>query len=124
MDIRVNAILAVTAILLCTAGATAQQNDNYHIYGSGQELIQTNYHGHNYSITLSGNNTTSFCVDNKRVAATDLPKYDSIIKRIIAQVRADEKQGELDRAQGERDRAQGEIDRQQGERDREQGEID
>jgi hypothetical protein len=121
MNIKINAILTLAAILAALYGAKAQQVGNYHIYDStGREIVNTNWQGHVYTITLAGNDATCLCVDNKKIAPADLPKYDSIVARIVRQVRLDEVQGERDREQGARDREQGARDREQGARDREQ----
>jgi hypothetical protein len=125
MNIKINAILTLAAILAALYGAKAQQAGNYHIYDStGKEIVSTNWQGHVYTITLAGNDATCLCVDNKKIAPADLPKYDSIVARIVRQVRLDEVQGERDREQGARDREQGERDRLQGQRDREQAAHD
>ncbi|HEY4335589.1 MAG TPA: hypothetical protein VGM89_06815 [Puia sp.] len=121
MNIKINAILTLAAILAAACGAKAQQVGNYHIYDSaGREIVNTNWQGHVYTITLAGNDATCLCVDNKKIAPADLPKYDSLVARIVRQVRIDEAQGDRDREQGARDREQAQHDREQAVRDQEQ----
>jgi hypothetical protein len=125
MKYSIGSILILATLLAVHTGARAQETNNYHTFdGGGQETIGTNWKGHVYTITLLNDKTTALCVDSKKIAAADLVKYDSLVNRIVTQVRRDEAQGEIDRAQGERDHRQGELDRQQGERDRQQAELD
>ena len=127
MNIKLNAILTLAAILAALAATRAQTNvqggdhDNYHIFdGKGKETLNTNFNNHVYTITRMGNVTTALCVDNKKIDPADWSKYDSVVNRIFRQVRVDEAQAETDRAQGERDRAQAEVDRRQAAHDQEQ----
>jgi len=125
MNIKINAILTLAAILAALYSAKAQEVANYHGFDqAGREEVNTDWNGHSYKMFLSGDTATCLFVDNKRIATADLSKYDSIVARIVRQVRADEAQAARDREQAEHDREQAARDREQAEHDREQAARD
>ncbi|HVU98023.1 MAG TPA: hypothetical protein VHE34_22520 [Puia sp.] len=132
MNSKINALLTGAAILLALAGAKAQSSgqlpdnsSNYHIFdGKGQEILNTDWKGHIYTITRMGGVITGLCVDNKKIDSADRSKYASVVSRILKQVEIDEAQAERDRAQGELDRQQADRDRAHADRDRAQAEVE
>ena len=125
MNSNIRNMLTLAAILCTAFAANAQQQENtYSRSAAGKETINTNWNNHWYTITLVSNKATALCVDNKKIADTDLAKYDSLITRIVTQIRLDEAQAEKDRVQADLDRQQADRDQAQADRDRQQAEKD
>lgn len=92
--------------------------------GSGETLINYTEEGHRYKIKLSSSKIIEMFVDDKKVAEEDYAKYDSLVKKLLAQIEKDRKQAEEDRKQAEKDRERADQDRKQADKDREQAEKD
>ena len=92
--------------------------------GSGETLINYTEDGHHYNIKLSGSKIIEMFVDDKKVAEEDYSKYDSLVKKLLAQIEKDRKQAEEDRKQAEKDRQRADKDREQANKDRKQAEKD
>jgi hypothetical protein len=91
---------------------------------SGETLINYTEDGHRHKIKLSGSKIIEMYIDDKKVAEEDYAKYDSMVKKILAQIEKDRKQAEEDRKQADKDRIQADKDRQQADKDREQANED
>jgi phage-related minor tail protein len=77
-----------------------------------------------YKIKVTNEKITEMYIDDKKVPESDFPKYATMVKEILEQVKRDEEQAARDREQAERDRKQADKDRQQAERDRQRAELD
>src|SRR6185437_5539683 len=125
-------ILAIATLATLGTGAKAQDK-------SSEKDILTIYKGaHSYKEVSVAGKTTEVYVDDKPVAGSEIPHYDSLIQVMRTDVdqqnrdlarsdeedARDEAQGENSWEQGQRDRKQGQRDRKQGQRDREQGQRD
>ena len=92
--------------------------------GSGETLINYSEYGHRYKIRLSGSKIIEMFVDETKIAEQDYTKYDSLVKKLLAQIEKDRKQAEEDRKQAAKDRQQAGKDREQANEDRKQAEKD
>jgi hypothetical protein len=128
------ALMLVISLSLQSCILNAQQKNNRDKDGgttlnvmtdmSGESLINFTEDGHRYKIRLTGSKITEMYVDDKKVAEEDYAKYDSLVKKILAQIEKDRKQAEEDRKQAEKDRQQADKDREQANEDRKQAEKD
>lgn len=92
--------------------------------GDPNKRITFYRNGDVYKIKLVNEKITEMYIDDKKVPEEDFPKYSSLVKEILAQVKRDQEQAERDRQQAERDREQAERDRLQAEKDRQQADKD
>jgi len=125
-------ILAIAT--LATLGTRAKAQDK-----SSEKDILTIYKGaHSYKEVSVAGKTTGVFVDDKQVAGSEIPHYDSLIQVMRTDVdqenrdlarsdeeeARDEAQGERDREQAQRDLEQGQQEREEARRDREQARRD
>ena len=137
-------ILAIATLATLGTGAKAQDK-------SSEKDILTIYKGaHSYKEVSVAGKTTEVDVDDKPVAASEIPHYDSLIQVMRTDVdqqnrdlarsdeedARDETQGDRDQAQQDREqwqrekeqavreREQARQEREQGQRDRDQGQLD
>ncbi|MDZ4679850.1 MAG: M56 family metallopeptidase [Saprospiraceae bacterium] len=96
-----------------------------------QEMTVRENNGKTYVMKRVEGKVKEMTIDGKKVPDDQLGNYDSMIRKIDAEIKADMAQAERDRAQAkldmeqaERDRERAELDRAQAERDREQAELD
>jgi colicin import membrane protein len=99
--------------------------------GDPEKRITTYRNGSTYKIRVVNEKIIELSIDGKKIPEQDFPKYQSMVNKILTQVKLDEEQAkkdraqaELDRQQADKDRARADIDRQQADRDREQAEKD
>lgn len=125
-------ILAIATLATLGTGAKAQDKS------SEKDILTIYKGGHSYKEVSVAGKTTGVYVDDKPVAGSEIPHYDSLIQVMRTDVdqqnrdlaRSDEEdareeaQGDRDREEGQQDREQGQQDREQGQRDREQGQRD
>lgn len=92
--------------------------------GDPNKHITLYRNGDVYRIKLVKEKITEMYIDDKKVPEEDFPKYSSLVKEILEQLKRDEEQAARDREQAERDREQADRDRLQAEKDRQQAERD
>lgn len=80
--------------------------------------------GEVYKIKVVNEKITEMQIDDKKIPEEDFPKYGSMVKEILVQLKKDEEQAEKDRAQAKLDREQAGRDREQAGRDRLQADKD
>ena len=95
------------------------------------EHITTYRNGSLYKIELKNEKITELTIDGKKIPEQEFSKYESMVKKILDQVKRDREmaekdraKAELDRQQADKDRHQADIDRAQAEKDRERAEKD
>ena len=120
-------LLAASAALAKGQNAPDSIRDSYHIFfpAMGKDILAAHIGAHSYKIVNLCDKPSEYYVDDKKIAAGELSKYDATFQRIRSSVRDDDEERQVrdmerDRRQAERDERQAQRDREQSNRDREQ----
>jgi septal ring factor EnvC (AmiA/AmiB activator) len=122
---QLKAMPAITLFMAFQTLATAQVK-------SSETDILTIYRGpHSYKEVSIGGKTTEVYVDDRKVAADELPRYDSLIQAMRSDVDNDhrdrdreDEQMDRDQERAQRDREQAQLDREHAQRDQERAQRD
>jgi hypothetical protein len=91
---------------------------------NGVQQINYQKDGDDYKIWLLNDKIVDLYINNKKIEEADYPKYQSMIDKLLEQMKEDRARAEKDRERAQEDRRRAEGDRREAERHREQAERD